>query len=102
MVVKGETVPREKAVNHSFTFKGSAIIPSDNPKDVATVKIDPAHKPTQIDITDGSKETSLGIYELSGNTLKLCVADPGEKRPTEFASPKNSKVYYLVLKRERK
>ena len=102
MLANGEVVPLEKAEKRFLTIKGNEVIPSDNPKDVATIKIDPAQKPAHIDFTDTTKETMLGIYELSGETLKLCMANPGEKRPTEFKAPKDSKVLYLVLKRERK
>jgi hypothetical protein len=41
----------------------------------------------------------LGIYELSGDELKICLADPGADRPKEFASAKGSKATYMVLKR---
>ena len=102
IVANGETVSLETAENRYFTIKGNEAIPSDNPKDIATLKIDSAQKPAHIDFTDTAKETMLGIYEISGDTLKLCMANPGEKRPTEFASPKDSKVLFLVLKRERK
>ena len=40
----------------------------------------------------------LGIYELDGNTLKICVGE--SKRPTEFASKPGSKTGIFVLRKE--
>ena len=102
IVASGEPVPAEKIAKLTFTFKDSQLIPSDNPKDVATVKLDPDRKPAWFDLTDRMKETMLGIYELSGDTLKVCMADPGTERPKEFTSAKGSKTTYLVLKRASK
>ncbi len=99
MVASGEQVPAEKATKLILTFKDSQLIPNDMPKDVATVKLDPDRKPAWFDLTDLSKETMLGIYELTGDTLKICLADPGGDRPKEFASPKGGKTAYMVLKR---
>jgi uncharacterized protein (TIGR03067 family) len=31
-------------------------------------------------------KTQAGIYEITGNTLKICMAAPGKPRPSEFAS----------------
>jgi RNA polymerase sigma-70 factor (ECF subfamily) len=53
-----------------------------------TVLRDPAKKPKAIDIIYKSGEnkgkTSLGIYELDGRTLRVCVGEPGDPRPTKF------------------
>lgn len=40
-----------------------------------------------------------GIYALEGDSLKVCYEVTGERRPTEFASPKDSRIAYYVLKR---
>ena len=32
-------------------------------------------------------ETSLGIYELNGDTWRICIGLTGVKRPTKFALP---------------
>ena len=43
----------------------------------------------------------LGIYELEGDTFKVCFAAPGKAdRPTEFKSAAGSGHRLLVLKRE--
>ena len=57
-----------------------------------TVKIDASAKPATIDLAiteaqgdDAKGQTSLGIYELSGDELKWCSAHPGAMdRPTSF------------------
>ena len=52
------------------------------------VRLDPAKRPAALDFTYNSGEnkgkTSLGIYELDGNTLRICVGEPGDPRPTKF------------------
>ncbi len=35
-------------------------------------------------------KTLLGIFEVSGDTLKICYAEPGKDRPTKFASTEGS------------
>jgi RNA polymerase sigma factor (sigma-70 family) len=53
-----------------------------------TVTLDPAKKPKAIDYVYNTGEhkgkTSQGIYELDGDTLRVCVAEPGDPRPTKF------------------
>ena len=52
--------------------------------------LDPTKKPKQIDLSpsdnDMKDEKALGIYELQGDTFKICFANPVEERPTEFKS----------------
>src|SRR5262249_36521393 len=67
-------------------------------------KVDPTKKPRAIDLTftrEGKEETALGIYELEGDVLKLCLRKPTEKgRPTEFAS-KDETIALIELKRDK-
>ena len=45
-----------------------------------------------------------GIYELKGDTLKICYAeaDSEKERPTEFKTLKKSALLFIELKREKK
>jgi uncharacterized protein (TIGR03067 family) len=71
-----------------FTFKDDKLtlkLPMEKDPVELTFKLDSGKMPKSIDIqpTD-SKDPAVGIYELKGDTLKLCVMDPGGKRPGEF------------------
>jgi uncharacterized protein (TIGR03067 family) len=68
-------------------------------------QIDPSKNPKTMDITvdtNGKNSTTLAIYELSGDTLKLCHflgASSSKERPQEFAADK--KTVLGILKREK-
>jgi uncharacterized protein (TIGR03067 family) len=73
-----------------------------------THKLDPTKKPKFMDInvTDGESKgmLQLAIYELDGDTLKICCNEHGDKeRPKEFSTTKETGGKLLViLKREKK
>jgi uncharacterized protein (TIGR03067 family) len=60
-------------------------------------KIDPTAKPKTIAATASSgpykDKELLGIYELDGDTLKICFALPGKDRPTEFKSKEGCMLF---------
>ena len=70
-------------------------------------KLDAGKTPKQGDaeITAGENKghTVQGIYELDGDTLRMCVALPGnDTRPTEFSAKSGSNCGLTVYKREKK
>jgi uncharacterized protein (TIGR03067 family) len=109
-VVKGveDGKPHEETKNAKFTFKEDRLLLKlvDEPRAMeATFVLDPTKKPKHIDITvkDGDATlTAVGIYEIEGDKLRLCVAEPdGPGRPTEFKSA-SKKITYLELTRDKK
>jgi uncharacterized protein (TIGR03067 family) len=70
-----------------------------------TSTIDPTKKPKTIDFTateaTGVTNQYLGIYELGKESRRLCFAQPGKERPTEFASPPGSEIILVTFEREK-
>ncbi|HEV3204043.1 MAG TPA: TIGR03067 domain-containing protein [Gemmataceae bacterium] len=66
-----------------------------------TVTLDPSKEPKTIDLTyeDGPQKgkSSLGIYNLSGNSWLLVFGPPGKSRPTAFQRKPNSGQRLMVL-----
>ncbi len=77
--------------------KGNEVI------QVGTQKLDPSQSPKAIDVTmtEGPSKGAvmLGIYEIDGDTLKVCFDPRGKKRPTEFKSAPGSENFVNVHKR---
>ena len=73
---------------------------------VGTQKLDPSKSPKTIDVTvtEGLNKGAvmLGIYEINGDTLKVCFDPEGKKRPTEFKSASGSADFVNVHKRVKK
>ncbi|RLS35333.1 MAG: TIGR03067 domain-containing protein [Planctomycetota bacterium] len=68
-----------------------------------TSTIDPTVTPRTIDFmaTKGNNagQTTFGIYEMIGNTRKICYAEPGRPRPAEFSAPAGSGRLLVVFER---
>jgi uncharacterized protein (TIGR03067 family) len=66
-----------------------------------TYEADTSKKPSHIDVTpeQGADKGKLhkGILILEGNHLKICLARPGDARPTEASSKEGSGHILLVL-----
>jgi uncharacterized protein (TIGR03067 family) len=72
----------------------------------ATFSVDPTKSPKTMDyrVTEGRNQgmNQLGIYELEGDTWKICLADPGRPRPTDFVTRGKTGHTLGIWKRERK
>jgi uncharacterized protein (TIGR03067 family) len=73
--------------------------------DMGTYTLDPATKPKSMTITgtDGPNhgKTFPAIYELRGDTLRICYDLSGAKRPTEFKSIAGTKLYLVTYNRKK-
>ena len=68
-----------------------------------TFKLDPTKKPKTIEAvrTAGPDKDKpmLGIYEVEGDTYKVCLALPGEERPKAFESKEGTKHTVSIWKK---
>jgi uncharacterized protein (TIGR03067 family) len=103
--VDGKPTPIETFAQFRMTLTGEnfTTVTADG-KTNGTYKVDPSKSPKTIDITftggqlDGL--TMLGVYELDGDTYKVCLpAGGGKERAKELASKPGSGLVLEVLKR---
>jgi uncharacterized protein (TIGR03067 family) len=100
----GKKTPDAELKTLKVTIKdGTITTDDDKKKEKVTYKLDPSKKPKAIDLTDEEgKITTLAIYELDGDTLKLCWSEKVDDRPTKFASDADSAQTVMVFKRVKK
>jgi RNA polymerase sigma factor (sigma-70 family) len=102
--MNGDPAPEGYIGNFRAVFKGNKLVfrtKDDKPiprfSREWTFQLDPKAKPKAIDLQSGDHRAA-GIYALEGETLKLCGAEAGGKRPTEFKGGPG--LLFLTLKRE--
>ena len=106
--MNGKKTAAEDARKITVLNQGDTWIVQVEGKEVArgTSKIDPTKKPKTIDFTPtkGSDQGKvfLGIYAIEGNSRKLCFAEPGKARPTEFVSKPGREHCLVIFERVKK
>jgi uncharacterized protein (TIGR03067 family) len=100
----GKDMPTEEKDKIKLEFKdGKAIVHEGEKEKPAEVTLDPTTKPKNITIKpEGENKEHLGIYELKGDTLKICFAREAGERPKEFKSEEGTEIMLIELKREKK
>jgi uncharacterized protein (TIGR03067 family) len=88
------------------TIKGNEFttFQFDKPLGKGSLKLDANKSLKTIDeqsAREGSKPR-LGIYELEGDRLRICMGAPGTDRPKEFASKPDSEISLTVWERQKK
>ena len=103
----GKAIP---LANFPLTIEGNRFTMGDrglnwgNPLH-GTFTLDPEKQPKAIDLVQdwgipGQRPQRVpAIYELNGGTLKICSADPGHKRPTDFTTKPGSGRVLMVYRR---
>ncbi len=102
-VVKGDLKFKITFAEDTLTLQGPGGVGG---RRVYKFTLDATTVPTNIDTIpqDGpfKGKTGPAIYELSGDTLKLCLPNQlTKKRPKEFKSVKGSDLGLMVLKRSK-
>lgn len=104
----GKEQPAAEFKGMTVIFEGDkhTVKKGDEVIQVGTQKLDPSKSPKTLDVTmvEGPNKGAvlLGIYEISGDTLKVCFDPEGKKRPTEFKSASGSQIFVAVHKRVKK
>jgi uncharacterized protein (TIGR03067 family) len=88
-------------------IKGEKVVAKlpgdDKPAGALAIKIDAAKTPKTMDLRpEGERGKILAIYELKGDTLRVCWSPLGKERPSEFASNAGSGHTLVILKREKR
>ncbi len=96
--------PEEVIKTMKLTFKGDKMSHggAGGRTEEATFTLDATQQPKTLDMTPTTGpdkgKSILGIYELDGDTLKICAAKPETARPKAFKDGKEAVL--LRLKRE--
>jgi uncharacterized protein (TIGR03067 family) len=104
----GKELPTGELKGLLLTFEGDkhTVRKGEEVIQVGTQKLDPSKSPKIIDVTmtEGPNKGTvmLGIYEIDGDTLKVCFDPQGKKRPTEFKSAPASENFVNIHKRVKK
>jgi uncharacterized protein (TIGR03067 family) len=101
--VNGARVPADKIGDPGAVIEGDRYAIHDFR---LTITIDPTKTPKAIDMVgkegNGKPLSMIGIFELDGDTLRICFAKPGQKqRPTTFETKANPGASLVVYQRQK-
>jgi uncharacterized protein (TIGR03067 family) len=105
--VNGEEVPQKKLEGTTLVIKGDRyIVKVKDSIHETTIKLDPSKDPRAIDtyFPNGTElpKLSKGVYELDGDTLKICRHQaPGGERPTQIGSWPDTNLFVVTWKRKK-
>jgi uncharacterized protein (TIGR03067 family) len=102
----GNKLPDENLKALKLVLKdGKYTVTAGGETDQGTVKLDVASRPKSMDITgtDGPNKgkTFPAIYELSGDTLKVCYDLSGKTRPAKFETKPDTMQLLITYKRDK-
>ncbi len=103
----GQKLPAEALKTFKLILKGNDYtVETAAGADRGTIKLEPDKQPKAMDIigVEGPNKgkTFLAIFEMKGDTLRICYDLSGQSRPTEFATKAGTALFLAVYKREGK
>jgi uncharacterized protein (TIGR03067 family) len=108
MEIKGNPIPGDKVKERVAVIDGKKFTDRVDSEVLAagTISLDATRSPKTIDVkfTEGSPkgQTSLAIYELDGDILKACCAEPGKDRPSVFTTKEGTGHMLVTYKRAKR
>jgi uncharacterized protein (TIGR03067 family) len=105
---EGEDVPAEDFKDYKSVYEGNrlTLLAGERVRRRAIITLEPLRKVRAINTWDQdgpyTDQTVPGIYELEGDTLKLCFARPDDERPKEFTSKSGTGFLFCVYKRQKR
>src|SRR4029078_2948259 len=95
LAVEGQTMPESLLSGARVIVRKNRFVSMGMGADYeGTIELDPSQNPRHLTITfDAGPEkgnSNLCIYELNGDTWKMCIATRGDVRPEDFVSPPGS------------
>jgi uncharacterized protein (TIGR03067 family) len=107
METHGEAVDPEAFKGQTAEYEGNKLTlrAGDAVRRRGIVTLAPSRSPKAINTWDQDgpfeDETVPGIYEIQGDTLKLCFARPGDDRPKAFTTKEGTGFLSCVYKRRK-
>lgn len=101
----GKMAPDEEIKNLQVVFADKQFVlrEGNTDREKRVFRLDAAHNPRTIDFLGGADDDSIngqGIYELVGDTLRICwCKGDDEPRPTDFATKADTAQFLVQLKR---
>jgi len=108
MEVDGEEFPAEDRKDWTAEYEGNKLTlrAGETVRRRGIVTLNTSRNPKAMNTWDLTKDgpfedqTVPGIYEISGDSLKVCFARPGNERPKEFTTKEGTGFLLCVYKRE--
>lgn len=100
--INGKVQPKSFTIRVKFDGDRLSTKVADRPFEPrGTFRLDPGRTPKAYDLTTADGMAVLGIYELDGDTLKVCLSAPGDERPKAMKTAPDDERTLVVYKREK-
>jgi uncharacterized protein (TIGR03067 family) len=100
IVANGNPAEADALDRLTVTIQGNRyLVVKPDSEESGQFHLDEAHQPAWMDVTTPSGDYVPAIYELTGDTLRVCYAINGAPRPTAFESTAGSDRVFAVYQR---